>query len=295
MQKPRTPKPMTRSALLLSGLLVLLTACESQVQTSSGRDYLSSYAPQASLQSEETPALDIDEAIVAAADVQPLLRFPARIGLARIDQGRMTAIPQAEAEHWQGLAAGLGPDWGEFLPISPLIATLTTQAIEPKYRTPCERNYDACVADTVRKVRLGAARQHVDAVLIYEGSAWSKSQQNPLAVTDLTIIGLWVAPSRKLEAGAAAQALLLDVRNGYTYGFARAEVAEGLSSLSSYVGSDDRAASLRDRALGEAVAALIPEVEHMFLKLRIQLAEQNRQRPAVKAPANLVPSNFSAD
>jgi hypothetical protein len=187
------------------------------------------------------------------------------------------------------LAQDLGSDWGELVPISPLIAAFTRQDVYPPEKTTCPR-YNDCLGLVVQSVRLGAARQHVDAVLIYEGAAWSNSTSNPLAIANLTIIGYWLAPSKNVEAGAAAQALLLDVRNGYTYGFAQSEISDGHSTLSTPAGSDDTEMLMREEALAKAVEALVPEVENMLRDLRLELAETRLQRLATNAPANLIPS-----
>lgn len=279
------PSPISRSTALVLVALFALSACESSVQTSSGRDYLQSF-PDHEAGAELT---GLDQAVIEAADVEPLLTFPARIGLARIDRGKLTPVPQAEAGHWRDLAQELSSGWGEFVPISPLIAAFTRQDVYPYGEIHCP-GYSACLGQVVRSVRLGAARQHVDAVLIYEGTAWSDSTSNPLAIANLTIIGYWLAPSKNVEAGAAAQALLLDVRNGYTYGLAQAEISHGTSRISTPAGSDDMEKQLREDALARAVEALVPEVETMLRDLRLELAETRLQRLATKAPADLVPA-----
>jgi hypothetical protein len=46
----------------------------------------------------------------------------------------------------------------------------------------------------------------------------TKDNATPLSFADLSIIGMFIVPSRHLKAEGFASALLLDVRNGYPYG-----------------------------------------------------------------------------
>ena len=73
--------------------------------------------------------------------------------------------------------------------------------------------------ETVWTIRLGAARQHLDVVLIYESFGKSQDRSNPLAITKLALIGYFL-PTENIEAEGLAQAVLVDVRNGYHYGSA---------------------------------------------------------------------------
>src|SRR5262245_15770727 len=104
-------------------LIGILAGCESYTQTTSGKDYLAKY-PIANAE----PATEIDNRVRAAADVEPLLRFPARIGLARIggENGHAgLGVPSPEeAKAWSEAAQRLGPKFGEFVPVSPLIAAM---------------------------------------------------------------------------------------------------------------------------------------------------------------------------
>ena len=49
------------------------------------------------------------------------------------------------------------------------------------------------ISKTVHDTRLGAARQYVDAVFIYEAFATSEQTSNPLAVTKLALVGFFLA------------------------------------------------------------------------------------------------------
>ena len=201
-----------RLSRLLAGtaICLALAACEHYTQTTSGADYLKAYSAPA----KGSPSIDREVRDVAA--VEPLLRFPARIGLARIGKtsewsgAELTGIPAQELKAWGDVAQRLGPKFGEFVPVSPILAQmLTPKTVHSRYET---------AAETIEQIRLGAARQHIDAVLIYESDGTANSESTPLSITEWTLIGAFILPTQDVKALGTAQALLLDVRNGYPYG-----------------------------------------------------------------------------
>ena len=224
------------------GFALLLTSCGYHTQTTSGSQYLERYGASAAGPAAAEPVAITDAEIVAAANVEPALTFPARIGLARIDQGQLSAIPEAEAAAWRKTAERLGPAYGQFVPISPLIAAMASPA---KTESACKVQVEHlpgvslqvstpgfdCVRETVQVIRLGAARQHLDAVLIYESFGKSQDRSSPLAITKLALIGYFL-PTENVEAEGLAQAILVDVRNGYHYGNATATAAEPAHRIS---------------------------------------------------------------
>lgn len=252
--------------VLTGGLAGLLAACGHQVQTTSGSQYLAAYDNAAG----ETAVTDAE--IVAAAAVEPQLRFPARLGLARIGPHGLAPVPAPEAESWRALAQRLGSGYGTFVPVSPLIAALAdTPAATPHDGDPF-RSHRRSLAEVVRQVRLGAARQHLDAVLIYETFGRSEESSNPLALTKLALIGFFL-PTEYVEAEGFAQAVLVDVRNGYTYGTASAVSKEPTRRSTTVGDSGDAHVSARGEAEARAVASLAVEVENMVRELRLALAE----------------------
>ena len=265
-----------RQLPIKAGLAVLLVfglaACEHHVQTTSGSQYLAAYNAGAGKTPDATSSAlaAIDAEILAAAAVEPQLRFPARLGLARIDNGRLTAIPAAEGKAWHSLAERLGSGYGAMLPVSPLIAALATPA------TIEDVDYGSRLAEVVREIRLGAARQHLDAVLIYETFGTSEATDNALAITKLAIIGFFL-PTEDVEAEGFAQAVLVDVRNGYTYGTAMATAAEPVFQMATSGNRYDAELDARDEARVLAVEALTGEVETMMRELRLALAERQTQ------------------
>jgi hypothetical protein len=196
---------------ILAGLALLVSAaCASSVQTTSGADYLARYDGSYTPMAGEGCVSEVDAQVREIAAVEPDIRFPARIGLARIENGRLAAIPDSEGEAWAALAEELDGLYGEFVPVSPLIAAM----VAPQTDKP---SYDRTAGDAIADIRRGAARQHLDYVLAYEVSTDHKTKGNALAFADLTVIGMFVLPGRSIEAEAAASGILIDVRNGYPY------------------------------------------------------------------------------
>lgn len=252
-----------KSAKLFASVLVLiaLPACQSYVQTTSGEDYLSRY--ESSWQPDcAGEAGTLDEEIRTIASIEPNLQFPARIGLARLERGRLTAIPGDESAMWLDVAEELGPNYGDFVPVSPMIAAMVT---------PNRDGYQISAAEVVADIRRGAARQHLDYVFVYEVTATSKKQDNAFALADATIIGFFLLPGRNVKAEAVASGLMLDVRNGYPYATLTTYAEE--KSLSRGSAAWGRMETLADTASEVAVAELVLEVEGVMKQLAVAAPE----------------------
>lgn len=249
---------LRNSVVTISFITLALAGCSPHIQTSSGADYLSAYS--GSGLAEE--AL-IDKEVRDVAAVEPTLRFPARIGLARIDNGEMSAIPMAEAEAWAAAAQRLGPNFGTFVPVNRLVAEMVAPPVN--YRDAHIRR----LRHVVEKIRLGAARQHLDAVLIYQTHYTADSTDNVLSIADWTIVGAFMLPGQSIEATAFASALLVDVRNGYPYG--TADTAVDRETLSTTLGRWSASTDLGEEARSAAALMLIEDVEQMMLDLREEL------------------------
>lgn len=193
----------------LVSALAALTACESYVQTTSGADYLARY-DESHKTANYGDRADVDADVRAIAAIEPTLQFPARIGLARIDRGHLTSVPADEGYIWQETLEDLAPLYGEFVPVSPLIAAAVSES-------PDGQRHRNRATDTIANIRRGAARQHLDYVLVYEVGSSRQEKANALALADLTVIGMFVLPSRSIEVEASASGLMLDVRTGYPY------------------------------------------------------------------------------
>ena len=258
------------NALVVFAAAATVAACSPTVQTTSGAAYIERY---------QTPtaqtATGFRKKIREAALVEPTLRFPARIGLARVEGGRLTPIPLGEAEAWLKTKSKIGPWFGEMVPISPLIAALAAGDVghaKKKDDRPYWRRQRVDLDHLVQRIRLGAARQHVDAVLIYEVIGRSRESGTPLNVADLTIIGAYLFPSRVLKAKGFASALLVDVRNGYPYGTAQTVVDR--KDLAPTVWSTEKTRLLGPAAKTAAVVKLTADVEKMMYQLYAKLPQQ---------------------
>lgn len=242
---------------------ILFVGC-SGTQTTSGSEYLKGYAAP--------PKSELDKEVYDTANVDPNLKFPARIGLARIDAGSMTAIPSDESNEWEKLSKELGVEYGEFIPVSRLIAAMVTEpsGSENKYNRSSEEH----LREIIRTVRLGAARQHLDLVLLYEVYGAGESYLTPAAITNLTIIGAFIMPGREIKAKGHATAILLDVRNGYPYGTASATVDD--KTFSTSINSYENQLSLTDKTKICAAVNLVPDVKTMFTKLAEELKSKQK-------------------
>lgn len=252
----------------------LLGACNSYVQTSSGKEYLNRYqdARNVNLDGAVSRVTADDQAVYEIANVEPELQFPARIGVARIFNGELSSLPVHDAQQWRQLADRLGPGWGEFVPISPLVAALAAGSVSDMNTNGFGRH--SGIEQTIRAIRFGAARQHVDAVLIYEVFADSDVETNILSVTKLALIGYLIAPSEEITANGFANAMLVDVRNGYVYGYAQSNTEDPVETLSTSAGERDNVKRAKAAAQTGAVDRLVVDVEKMARELRLQLAEK---------------------
>lgn len=273
----------TAAAVGLAGVLSV-AACTT-VQTTSGGDYVAARPEWAAAQgvSAKPGAAggSIERAVFEAANAEPLLRFPARIGLARIHQGRLTTVPPGEADAWLELIRTRGAAYGEFVPVSPLVAQLTAASVAGR--------------DTVRSavdtIRIGAARQHLDAVLVYEVAGGRRDNATPLSVLDLTIVGNFLVPSRALQGRATAAAMLIDVRNGYPYASTSAQAEE--DGVWTNSGSTDRSMELMRRTEVEAVRRLTIEVGNAMERLRADLDRRDPNRLRAEPPPPAPPAKLT--
>lgn len=251
---------MTFKPLIFAAALVSLTACSHTTQYTSGQNYLDRYDKQATLSTLTSGSINsgsINQDVRRIAAIEPNLQFPARIGLARIERGQLITIPQDESESWDTAHRRMGPSFGEFIPVSPLITAMVSG---PYVKG---QNHARNIVDNIRR---GSARQHLDYVLIYEVSDTSDKTRNALQVADLSILGLFVLPSRNVKVDSTATAMLIDVRNGYPYGTATAFAER--KTVTTAIGSNGRKAKLKDKARIIAVDELTHDVENFMLKLR---------------------------
>jgi hypothetical protein len=235
VQAPLTPQPITERRVV-DGKLV-----ETEIQT-----------------------VSTDQLIRQAADIEPLLQLPARIGLARLENGALTTIPAGESAVWKRIAArhaGLG----SFAAIDPFLAGYVVRTVVPQDTRTLRRD----IGDVITKIRLGAARQHMDAVLIYEVGMRPNGRTIVAGLGPIRVLGAAPLPDRPIEAEGVARAFLMDVRNGYPYGVASASV--DLGELDRPFWDDKPEDRHGIEAKARITTALAPEVEAMFGQLTRQM------------------------
>ncbi len=264
-----------KQAVILAGLVclvLLLAACGTSLGTASERDHLGRYAAQAAVAKGQA----IDPVARQAILEEPALRFPARIGLARLEKGAVSPVPQSEAEAWLVMVKDLGPGWGEFVPLSPLEVALVgadgedggdVMGCAAGDRLTGARCDPTDIATTVRDIRRSAGRQQLDAVLIYEVFAAGERSSRPQAVASWIPIDHLLALSGTGRPEGHAQGVLMDVRNGAVYGFA--------------AGGADAAEPAAAGEAKSAVMGLAKETAVMLRDLRIELAEARAARAEV--------------
>ncbi|MEM7469315.1 MAG: hypothetical protein AAF387_20860 [Pseudomonadota bacterium] len=247
-------------ALILASILI--SACSRHIQTTSGNDYLAAIERHNGSADDALPE-SIETRIRKAAAIEPTLRFPIRLGLAKIQHGRVKSIPPDEASVWLALQERLNDDFGKMIPIHPISVNLATGESQSKCDT--ENN-------TVNQLRLAGATQHLDAILMYEIKEKDEHRSNMLSVANLTVIGGFLLPTTSVTTDTSAHALLIDVEQGYPYG--AIDVGGSNEILATTWGSDSAKkrsrAELHDRIMNE----LSGEAFEMFRDLRIDLAEK---------------------
>lgn len=255
--------------LLFSALImaILVAGCSSYVQTTSGKAYLE----QSAINADD---FELDDAFRKAAAVEPLLTFPARIGIARIENGRLTDIPAEDLDEWANAFAPLASQYGEFVPVNLFITDLV--APDTDFSGPeILANRATLRREAINRIRLGAARQHLDAVIVYEAFTSSQTRNTKLAMADLTLIGAYLAPGRRIDAKGVATALLFDVRNGYPYGMATVSVDDDTHAAAFSTGSARTA--LQESVKTQAVRKLATELAtSTFPNLRDELTSKRQ-------------------
>ena len=126
--------------------------------------------------------------------------------------------------------------------------------------------------DVIANIRRGAARQHIDYVLVYEVGSSKQGKANAISLADLSIVGMFVLPSRSIEVEASASGILLDVRNGYPYATLTAHAEK--NGLSRAVSEYSKTRELVDTAEELAVLNLSGDVKQAMEELAKVAAER---------------------
>jgi len=186
------------------------------------------------------------------------LQLPARIGIARIANGAIVDIPPGELHAWEFLHERFTPAMGELVPINRLVVGL---AAPPPAGV---NNGPAMIQHIVQRLRQSAARQRVDAVLIYEVAQETDTNATRWTLLDLTGVGALLGTSRS-HAVAHASAVLVDVRTGAVCGAVTATSANE-TGAGPYPVFEEKLYDQRERVNVHATFNLLPQIEAVITR-----------------------------
>jgi hypothetical protein len=121
----------------------------------------------------------------------------------------------------------------------------------------------AVAGDDLHAIRVAAARQGLDAVLVVTGSDAIERDMNGWATTYLAVLPMLFAPGSELRVDFTTHAELWDVRNEYLYLAAEAEARAEQARAIPYIDVEEASAE----AQTESLDLLVRELEKRFAKL----------------------------
>ena len=247
---------LSRSAVA-AAFAVTLAACSATTNAPPLRPQTNIAAMTAPQQEAALRSGDLDREVAALYNIRPQLSLPARIALVKTEHGKVSTPTQTELSEWMSLSERLGPSFGEFVALNPMIAQSATELA-------------GGASDLTGDIRRGSALLKADYALVYEIAANADSRTNALSITDWTIVGLWLSPSRSVDGQAVAEAVLIDVRTGLPLGTASAQAdSERLARATTAHEQRKIAAEAAGR---DAVIRLVGEVEDLAETLIKQAA-----------------------
>lgn len=258
----------------LSAAVVALATLSACYATTTGGDYstpsITREQALADIAKAEQDSKDgngrLDAEVDALYKLKPTLNFPARIALTKVQHNRLVKPTHEEVSEFQQLAEKLGAEFGEFVVVDPVMADLAAETVNATSRDPRS------------DLRRAAALLKADYTLAYSIDSRSRSDQNALSLTDLTIVGMWIAPTRNVSAEAVAQAAIVDVRTGLPLGSTSAEAdSKGVSRA---ISSSENRYERAQVAEADALSALTVEIEGLSRQLMdeakaVQAAQEN--------------------
>ena len=136
--------------------------------------------------------------IARAKNLRPQLRKPFRLAI---------FLPEPESKHW---------DWNtrDKEEVRDIAEFLQNRRIVSQFAF---LNTLTAAGSSPAEIRLAAARQGADALLVLKGRAKTTRSWNPLAFLYLTIVGYFVVPGTNIDALMTIESALFDVGNGYVY------------------------------------------------------------------------------
>jgi hypothetical protein len=180
------------------------------------------YQPSAGAGFELDPATEIDDDDVRKA-------FEARPQMPDQVQIAYYAFDATRADAFDGALKTLPGVRGTYR-IPGLLLTGQRTFTEP-------RPWEPAAPVSIKKLRLLAARAHCDLLVVFDNGHRVDTSANGLAAFDVLLLPALFMPFLDLEVKSAADAFVIDVRNGYLYGHVNAQQA-GTDDYVTIYGSD---------------------------------------------------------
>jgi hypothetical protein len=246
------------NARLIGALLALMVAgCASYVTPGAGVRVGDLSKFDTDIAKADTNVAKVDTDIAEVLKREPTASFPAHIVIARIEspgyytrraqcvgRGRMCVVTTHEIE--------TDKDFDRIASL-PMVADAA----------PIGRLLLPEQIDSVRDLRLGAARLKADMLLVYSIDTRFHVEAGDLAPLELVSLGFF--PNRKARVTATASAALFDVRTGFVYGVAESSATE--EQRTTIWASEDVIDHARLRAEGAAFQGLLSEYEKLWQRL----------------------------
>lgn len=181
-------------------IAILIGAAATGCQTGFDRAAMSSQMDQ------EQPLVFDDAEILRIEQAKPQLQCPFRLAVLP------PSLFNARSYHEPGETEGQRREilaWGEKLRKEGILSDLI---IIPEILTQQFRS-----RNSVKDLRVAAARLQADAVLILRSSTDVDAYVNPLSVLNLTIVGMFIAPGHHRDALTIVEGMVVDNRNQYVY------------------------------------------------------------------------------
>lgn len=181
-------------------IAILIGAVAMGCQAGFDREAMSSQMDQ------EQPLVFDDAEILRIEQAKPQLQCPFRLAVLP------PSLFNARSYHEPGETEGQRREilaWGEKLRKEGIISDLI---IIPEILTQQFRS-----RNSVKDLRVAAARLQADAVLILRSSTDVDAYVNPLSVLNLTIVGMFIAPGHHRDALTIVEGMVVDNRNQYVY------------------------------------------------------------------------------
>lgn len=174
------------------------------------------FAPNASAAEANVPTPRLkpapyDDAVMPAG---------AKVGIARIEEGRLRAAPFNELRDWASMSLTLDPAQISFAPVSPVALARFTPT-----------QFDS--SNKIDEIRLAAAEQGMSHVIIYGRE--SDARWNSFGGMALDNTGLTVPAGHRLSPKGKVKALIVGTYSGTIYGTVTSQDDESLGELTTRV------------------------------------------------------------